>query len=118
MGIAHSRPMRPPAGRARAVVSMLLAFLLFAGLMPFLTVASTPTRAEAAGSVPVLLHFKDLAGETVDFSSTTASYVDNGDTLEALVDPDGSLCLEDALSVAVYEHYATFGDRQRDITAE
>ncbi|WP_304426281.1 VaFE repeat-containing surface-anchored protein [uncultured Adlercreutzia sp.] len=118
MGIAHSRPMRPPAGRVRAVVSMLLAFLLFAGLMPFLTVASTPTRAEAAGSVPVLLHFKDLAGETVDFSSTTASYVDNGDTLEALVDPDGSLCLEDALSVAVYEHYATFGDRQRDITTE
>lgn len=97
---------------------MLLAFALLMGLLPFITVPSAPAIATESEGVPVMFHFKDTAGETVDFANFAVPYTLEDDTLVAIVDEGGALGLDEALRFAVYEEYATFGNRQRDITAE
>ncbi len=111
-------PARPAAGRH--LLSMIIAFLLTFGLLP-LTMQPTPAVAAPAtsGTVAVTLHFKDAAYETIDFATYQAGYVERGDALYVKVntDPD-QLSFDECLSFAVYEHYATFGNKQRDITEE
>lgn len=108
----------PPPGRA--VLSMIIAFLLTFGLLPL---TMQPVQAQAAPdtqeSVTVTLHFKDASYETVDFATYQASLVEQGEALYVKVNDDAdALSYRERLSFAVYEHYATFGNKQRDITGE
>lgn len=109
---------RPPS-RVRALLSAVVAFLLLATMLPF---SSPPTAVAAPEDTPqatVLLHFKDAAGETVDFSSYQAPYVREGDTLFVAVGDGSAACTyADRLLFAVYDNYAAFNDRQADITDE
>lgn len=111
-------PARPPLQRGRALFNMVLAFLLLVGLIPAMCAPATSAVATETEGVPVMFHFKDSAGETIDFASITAPYDLQEGHIVATVDEGGALGLDEALSFAVYEHYATFGDRQRDITDE
>lgn len=118
MDSSHPTPARPPLRRGRALVNLALALMLLAGLMPLLTVSAPPAVATEREAVPVMLHFKDSSGETIDFAAFSAPYRLEGECLVATVDDGGELGLGEALRFAVYENYATFGDRQRDITSE
>lgn len=113
-------PARPTSNRRRTMLSMIIAFALTLGLMP-LSMQPSPAIAAPDGSdvVTVTLHFKDAAYETVDFATYAATCVEKGDALYVKVntDPD-ELSFDERLSFAVYEHYATFGNKQRDITEE
>ena len=111
-------PARPPLQGGRALFNMVLAFLLLVGLIPAMCAPATSAVATETEGVPVMFHFKDSAGETIDFASITAPYDLQEGHIVATVDEGGALGLDEALSFAVYEHYATFGDRQRDITDE
>ncbi len=111
-------PARPPLQGGRALFNMVLAFLLLVGLIPAMCAPATSAVATETEGVPVMFHFKDSAGETIDFASLTAPYNLQEGRIVATVDEGGTLGLDEALSFAVYEHYATFGDRQRDITDE
>lgn len=111
-------PARPPLQGGRALFNMVLAFLLLMGLIPAMCAPATSAVATETEGVPVMFHFKDSAGETIDFASITAPYDLQEGHIVATVDEGGALGLDEALSFAVYEHYATFGDRQRDITDE
>lgn len=111
-------PARPPLQGGRALFNMVLAFLLLVGLIPAMCAPATSAVATETEGVPVMFHFKDSAGETIDFASITAPYDLQEGHIVATVDEGGALDLDEALSFAVYEHYATFGDRQRDITDE
>ena len=111
-------PARPPLQGGRALFNMVLAFLLLVGLIPAMCAPATSAVATETEGVPVMFHFKDSAGETIDFASITAPYDLQEGHIVATVDEGGALGLDEALSFAVYEHYATFGDRQRDITEE
>ena len=111
-------PARPPLQGGRALFNMVLAFLLLVGLIPAMCAPATSAVATETEGVPVMFHFKDSAGETIDFASITAPYDLQEGHIVATVDEGGTLSLNEALGFAVYEHYATFGDRQRDITDE
>ena len=111
-------PARPPLQGGRALFNMVLAFLLLVGLIPAMCAPATSAVATETEGVPVMFHFKDSAGETIDFASITAPYDLQEGHIVATVDEGGALGLDEALGFAVYEHYATFGDRQRDITDE
>ncbi|MFR5092895.1 MAG: hypothetical protein ACLTDR_13675 [Adlercreutzia equolifaciens] len=91
---------------------------MLVGLIPAMCAPATSAVATETEGVPVMFHFKDPAGETIDFASITAPYDLQEGHIVATVDEGGALGLDEALSFAVYEHYATFGDRQRDITDE
>lgn len=111
-------PARSASPRGRTIISMIIAFLLTFGLLPL---TMQPTEAQAApenqGFAPVVLHFKDAAYETVDFATYDAPFAERGDALYVKVNDDpAALSYGERLSFAVYEHYATFNDRQRDIT--
>lgn len=97
---------------------MILAFLLLAGLVPFMIAPSGSATATESEGVRVMFHFKDSAGETIDFASINAPYALEGDELVATIDEQGRLGLTEGDHVAIYENYATFGGRQRDITNE
>lgn len=114
----RSIPARPAPSRKRAMLSMVIAFVLTFGLLP-LTMAPSPAQAapDESGTIAVALHFKDAAYETVDFATYEAGFVEKGDALYVKVNKDPErLSYQERLSFAVYEHYATFNDRQRDIT--
>ena len=111
-------PARPPLQGGRALFNMVLAFLLLVGLIPAMCAPATSAVATETEGVPVMFHFKDSAGETIDFASITAPYDLQEGHIVATVDEGGTLSLNEALGFAVYEHYATFGDSQRDITDE
>lgn len=111
-------PARPAPGRARKIVNALVAFLLMASIVPFAATAM-PAQADEPRTVPVMLHFKDAGGETVDYAGYDAPYVRDGDDLVVAVNDDaGSLNYGDNLSFEVYENYAAFNYEQRDITGE
>ncbi|WP_302961673.1 VaFE repeat-containing surface-anchored protein [uncultured Adlercreutzia sp.] len=107
---------RPEPGRMRKIASALIAFLLMASVIPF-TAGTSPAQANEAPTVPVMLHFKDADGETVDYFGYDAPYVRDGDDMLVTVNDDaGALNYEDNLSFEVYENYAAFNYEQRDIT--
>lgn len=109
---------RPAPGRARKIISALVAFLLMASIVPFAT-AAAPAQADEPRTVPVMLHFKDAAGETVDYVGYEAPYVRDGDDMVVAVNDDAeTLNYEDNLSFEVHENYAAFNYEQRDITGE
>lgn len=112
----RSVPARPPQGRARNVLSMLLAFALLLGIMPLITAPTAAAAADEGQSISVKFHFKDQFGETVDFAAFEAPFTVEEDEIVALVDGDGCLDLGSSSSFAVYENYAAFENRQRDIT--
>ena len=49
-----------------------------------------------------MFHFKDSAGETIDFASITAPYDLQEGHIVATVDEGGTLSLNEALGFAVY----------------
>ncbi len=110
---------RPAPGRTQKIISAIMAFLLMACIMPFTTPATVVAQADEQSTVPVMLHFKDEAGETIDYAGYEAPYLRDGDDLVVTVndDPD-TLHYGDNLSFEVYENYAAFNYEQRDITAE
>lgn len=65
-------PARPPLQGGRALFNMVLAFLLLVGLIPAMCAPATSAVATETEGVPVMFHFKDSAGETIDFASITA----------------------------------------------
>ena len=67
-------PARPPLQGGRALFNMVLAFLLLVGLIPAMCAPATSAVATETEGVPVMFHFKDSAGETIDFASITAPY--------------------------------------------
>lgn len=64
-------PARPPLQGGRALFNMVLAFLLLVGLIPAMCAPATSAVATETEGVPVMFHFKDSAGETIDFASIT-----------------------------------------------
>ena len=73
---------------------------------------------ETTPSVMVMLHFKDARMQTIDFASYQAAFTEEDGYLTAhIVDNDASFTYQDALQFAVYDAYASFDDRQKDITA-
>lgn len=109
---------RPPS-RARTLISAVVAFLLMATMLPFSHPPTAVAASDDARQVSVLLHFKDSAGETVDFTSYSAPCVREGDALFVAVgDGTAARTYADRLSFAVYDNYAAFNHRQTDITDE
>lgn len=111
-------PARPAPARSRTVLSMIIALLLTFGLLP-LTMQPAQAAPERPSTIAVALHFKDAAYETIDFATYSAPFSKRGEALYVKVNEDAEeLSFDDRLSFAVYEHYATFNGKQRDITDE
>lgn len=111
-------PARPPLQGGRALFNMVLAFLLLVGLIPAMCAPATSAVATETEGVPVMFHFKDSRARPSTSPASPRHTTCKKGTLSPTVDEGGALGLDEALSFAVYEHYATFGDRQRDITDE
>lgn len=105
---------QPPS----TLLGLALAVALILGLGLPLTPLTTPrAAADQLPSIEVLLHFKDAGLRTVDFTGYSVPLTRESDVFVAQVNDDpATLSYDDRLSFAVYEHYATFGNRQRDLT--
>lgn len=112
-------PARPAPSRARKIASAVMAFLLMATIVPFAATPSVSAEADEVRETPVMLHFKDASGETIDYAGYDAPYTIEGDEMVVAVNDDpASLNFGDNLSFQVYENYAAFNYEQRDITEE
>ena len=120
MALTHPAPARFLAGRLRTaastLIALLLAVLLAAGLVPLLDHPAARAASDDAGRVPVVIHYKDANGATVDFAETSAPYRKGEAHAVVLLNADDALYPDRALSLAVYDRYASFNDQQRDLT--
>ena len=114
---SHSLRAAPARQRRRNLISLGVALLLVSSMFLPMLPPRIAQAASAPSSIEVVLHFKDAGLHTVDFASYEAALTRTEDGFLAQVNDDPpTLSYRDNLSFAVYEQYATFGDKQRDIT--
>lgn len=78
-----------------------------------------PLQGAEKPEATVFLHFKDTGGQTIDLHSYSAPVAKEGDFLYITVNDDPQeLDYSDNLKYGVYDHYATFDERQVNITGE
>ncbi len=113
---ARSTVFRFPRSLPRACLALLLVLGLLPGL---LSARLEPAVAAESFRVNVVLHFKDTALRTIDFASYEAAAQQRNDSFIVDVGQQNPACsFDDHLRFAVYDYYATFNNKQIDLTEQ